>query len=78
MVYTQAGMETVMMTMAEIELRAAHEDWIKAKIAWQAALQAINDAKKDWEEAQAKFYGDRNVMSSACAGCTGCGLNKGD
>lgn len=62
-----------MISMAEIKMRAAHTDWLEAKQAWSKALQAINVAKREWEEAQHEFYGDRNAMTSAasCAGCTG-------
>lgn len=66
-----------MMTMAELNLRAAKDSWDKAKKAWQQSLVDVNEAKVDWEKAQAEFYGDRNVMTSAAScgssgGCNGC------
>lgn len=68
-----------MISMAEVKLRAARETWEEAKKAWQQALADVNVAKTEWEQAQAEFYGDRNVMVSAagCGGCTGCSTGKG-
>lgn len=68
-----------MMTIAEVEMRAAHADWLLAKQAWGAALTAINAAKQEWEAAQDKFYGSKKAMSNAagCGGCNGCSTGKG-
>jgi len=60
-----------MMTLAEVNMRVAHNEWLEAKRQWALALQAINIAKQEWEQAQAEFYQDKNIMSSA-AGCGGC------
>lgn len=66
-----------MMTMAELNLRAAKDTWEKAKLAWQQSVMNINAAKIEWQNAEAEFYGERNVMSSAAScgtsgGCSGC------
>jgi hypothetical protein len=63
-----------MMTLAEVNMRVAHNEWLEAKRQWALALQAINIAKSEWEQAQAEFYGDRQAMTSAanCGSCTGC------
>lgn len=68
-----------MISIAEIELRVAREDWLKAKAAWVQALTDVNAAKNEWENAQAKFYGTPSAMSSAagCGGCSGCSTGKG-
>lgn len=68
-----------MISMAEVELRAARTEWLAAKAKWVQSLADVNKAKTEWEAAQEKFYGDRNVMSSAagCGGCSGCGTGKG-
>jgi hypothetical protein len=68
-----------MISMAEIELRVAHEEWIKAKAAWVKALADVNVAKTEWEAAQAKFYGGNNAMGSAagCGSCSGCSTGRG-
>lgn len=62
------------MTMAELKLRTAHTAWLEAKAVWQKSLADVNIAKTEWEQAQAEFYGDRSVMTSAasCGGCTSC------
>lgn len=68
-----------MMTIAEAKMRTAHTEWLTAKAAWTKSLVDINKAKQEWEQAQAEFYGDTNVMSSAagCGSCTGCSTGKG-
>jgi len=63
--------EAILISIAEVELRAAHTDWQEAKAKWSQALADINEAKRTWEQAQAKFYQDKNIMTSA-AGCGGC------
>ncbi len=68
-----------MISMAELNLRAAKDTWETAKAAWQQSLKDVNEAKLEWERAQTAFYGNVNVMSSAasCGGCTGCNTGKG-
>ena len=68
-----------MISMAEVKLRAAREEWELAKKAWQQSLANVNVAKGEWEKAQAEFYGDRQVMASAagCGSCNGCSTGKG-
>ena len=65
-----------MMTMAEIKMRAAHIEWLEAKRQWALALQAINIAKQEWEQAQEEFYGNNNFVAANaaahCGSCTGC------
>lgn len=67
-----------MISMAELNLRAAKDSWDKAKAAWQQSLKDVNEAKVEWEKAQAEFYGNVQVMSSAasCGSCTGCSTGK--
>lgn len=62
-----------MISIAEVEFRAAYTDWEQAKKNWTAALSVINRAKMDWENAQLKFFGNVNVMSSAASCGSGCG-----
>jgi hypothetical protein len=42
-------------TVAEDEIRNAYREWRAAEMSWQKAVEDINEAKRTWELAQAKF-----------------------
>ena len=57
------------MSLAEIKLRQAQEDWALAMDDWAQAQERIRTAKSAWSAAQMEFFHRVPMCSEGCSGC---------
>ena len=55
------------MSIEEVRLRIAQEDWADAMRRWALAQEHIHAAKATWNAAQAEFFGEG--CPEKCQGC---------